>query len=144
MERKGPRNRSVNLRAVPSRDKGELGGNKKDGPAQEIVGVALGDRMVFSEQAEVWTLRGLLQGGGFARENVGELSFILIPGTQEPATAVVGFVSPSAPYTLAASEDVLWPQIRGMVMQLGYDMDGFYASVSFGGRYAYFEDFRAK
>lgn len=139
MERKGSTRSRANLRAVPNRDRETKG---KDGPPQEIVGVVLGDRLVFSEQAEVWTLRGVLKGGVVHRESVGELSFVLIPGTQEPATAVVGFIAPEVPLTLTASEDALWPQIRSMVVQLGYDIDGFYASIAFGGRSAYFEDYR--
>lgn len=138
MERKGSkRNRVVNLRAVPKGDRPQ-----KEGPVQEVVAVILGDRMVFSEQAEVWTVRGVLRDGTLAREHVGELSFILIPGTQEPATAVVGFIAPQHPYVLHAPDDALWPQVRNMVVQLGYDIDGFYASLSIGGRYAYFEDYR--
>ena len=138
MERKGPsRGRVVNLRAVPNRDS-----KQKEGPPQEIVGVVLGDRLVFSEQAEVWTVRGLLKGGTLARENVGELSFVLIPGTQEPATAVIGYIAPAPPLSLMVGEDVIWPQIRAMVVQLGYDVDGFYASVAIGGRASYIEDFQ--
>lgn len=140
MERKGPkRQRVVNLRAVPNRNQRD----KLEGPVQEVVGIVLGDRVVFSEQAEVWTVRGLTKTGDLVHESIGELSFILIPGTQEPATAVIGYISPAAPYSLIVGEDVLWPQLRSMVVQLGYDIDGFYASVSIGGRAAYFEDFNA-
>lgn len=139
MERKGKnRSRIVNLRAVKTKAEGLTSG----GPTQEILGVSLGDRMVFSEQAEVWTVRGHLRDGSIARDNVGELSFVLIPGVSEPATAVVGFIAPSEPYVLSLSEDALWPQIRSMVVQLGYDLDGFYASIAIGGRYSYFEEYR--
>ena len=140
MERKGTnRGRLVNLRAVGS---GPDKSNKAEGPAQEVVAVALGCRMVFSEQAEIWTVSGLLQDGSVAREDVGELSFALIPGDTEPATAITGFIAPTAPYVLAVSEDQLWQQIRGMVVQLGYDQDGFYASIGVGGRHRYFEDYK--
>jgi hypothetical protein len=117
------------------------GRDKTEGPTQEIVGVGLGYRMVFSEQAEVWTVRGLLRDGTVARDDIGELSFVLIPGTSEPATAVTGFVAPSPPYVLALSEDALWKQVRNMLVQLGYDQDGFYASIGIGGKYAYYEEY---
>ncbi|TWW10021.1 hypothetical protein E3A20_08520 [Planctomyces bekefii] len=139
MERKNnSRNRVSNLRAVPNRDQS---GSSKDGLSGEVMGVTLGDRVVFSEQAEVWSVRGMLKDGTLLKEPVGELSFILIPGTHEPAAAIVGYVAPKAPLTLAADEDILWPQIRSMIVQLGYDIDGYYASISFGGRSFCFEDF---
>jgi hypothetical protein len=139
MERKGGnRGRVVNLRAV----KNKSDRLSSEGPIQEVVGISLGDRMVFSEQAEVWTVKGHLRDGSIARENIGELSFVLIPGVAEPATAIVGFIAPSEPYVLGVGEDALWPQLRSMVVQLGYDLDGFYASIAFGGRYAYFEEYR--
>jgi hypothetical protein len=139
MDRKGGnRGRVVNLRAVkPKSDRLHA-----EGPAQEIVGVSLGDRMVFSEQAEVWTVKGHLRDGAIARENIGELSFVMIPGNSEPATAIIGFIAPSEPYVLGIGEDSLWPQIRSIIVQLGYDLDGFYASLAIAGRYAYFEEFR--
>lgn len=139
MDRKaGNRGRVVNLRAV----KNKTDRSHSEGPVQEIVGVSLGDRMVFSEQAEVWTVKGHLRDGAIARENVGELSFVMIPGSSEPATAIIGFLAPSEPYVLGVGEDTLWPQIRSIIVQLGYDLDGFYASLSIGGRYSYFEEYR--
>lgn len=102
--------------------------------AGEILVVGLGDRMVISEQAEIWTLRGVLQDGRVLEDAVGEISFVMIPGQFQPATAVVGYIAPPAPHVLGVSEDVLWPQLRAMISQLGYDLDGFYVSLSINGR----------
>ncbi len=138
MERKGTnRPRIVALRALGS----ETGREKKEGPAQDVTGIVLGYRMVFSEQAEVWTVRGVLRDGTLTKEDVGELSFVLIPGSQEPATAVTGFVAPMPPYVMALSEETLWQQLRVMVVQLGYDQEGFYSSIGLGGRHCYYEEY---
>lgn len=137
MERKGtPRGRVVNLRAISHGD------GKFEGTTQEIIGIALGYRLVYSEQAEVWTVRGIQRDGAPTRDDIGELSFILIPGDMEPATAVTGFIAPAPPYVLALSEDAIWQQLRAMVVQLGYDQDGFYASLGIGGRPRFYEDYR--
>ena len=136
MERKStPRGRVVNLRAI-----GGERGDTTEGPTQEIIGIALGFRLVFSNEAEVWTVRGILRDGSPSRDDIGEVSFILIPGEVEPATAVTGFIAPAPPYTLAVSEEVLWQQLRGMVVQLGYDLEGFYVSLGIGGKARYFEE----
>jgi len=102
--------------------------------AGEILVVGLGDRMVISEQAEIWTIRGVLQDGRVLEEPVGEISFVMIPGQFQPATAVVGFIAPPAPHVLGVGEEILWPQLRAMISQLGYDLDGFYVSLSINGR----------
>ena len=142
MERKGPpRGRVVNLRAIGGQAEGR-GEGTVEGPRQDIIGIGLGYRLVYSEQAEVWTVRGVLRDGTPSRDDIGELSFILIPGDMEPATAVTGFVAPAAPYALAMSEDALWQQLRAMVVQLGYDQDGFYASLGIGGKPRFYEDYR--
>ena len=60
----------------------------------DVIGVGLGDRMVISENGEVWTLKGVLSTGTVLSEPVGEISFVLIPGNFQPATAVVCYVSP--------------------------------------------------
>jgi hypothetical protein len=65
---------------------------------------------------------------------VGEISFVMIPGQFQPATAVVGFIAPHAPHVLGISEETIWPQLRAMISQLGYDLDGFYVSMSINGR----------
>lgn len=141
MERKsGSRGRVVNLR--PLKGASDRMPSRDEEPLQEIVGIGLGDRMVFSELAEVWTVRGHLRDGTVARDNVGELCFVMIPGGEQPATSVVGFIAPSAPYVLGLNEDGFWAQLRSIVVQLGYDLDGFYASIALGGRYTYLEDFR--
>src|SRR4051794_11898991 len=98
MERKGgtPRGgRVVNLRAIGQEKRGS---DKAEGPAQDVVGIALGYRIVYTEQAEVWTVRGILRDGSASRDDIGELSFILIPGDMEPATALTGFIAPPPPY----------------------------------------------
>ena len=100
----------------------------------EILVVGLGDRMVISEQAEVWTVRGVLSDGQVLRDPVGELSFVMIPGQFQPATAVVGYIAPHAPNKLGIAEDILWPQLRAMISQLGYDLDGFYVSIAVNGK----------
>lgn len=133
------RPRVVNLRAI---GKDSTGAGLKEGPAQEVTGIVLGYRMVFSEQAEVWTVRGVLSDGSLTKDDVGELSFVLIPGSLEPATAVTGFVSPMPPYVVSISAETLWQQLRTMVVQLGYDQEGFYASVGLGGRHCYFEEYK--
>ena len=139
MERKGTnRPRIVNLRALGNLEGGR---EKTEGPAQEVTGIVLGYRMVFSEQAEVWTVRGVLRDGTLTKDDVGELSFVLIPGSMEPATAVTGFVAPMPPYVLTLSEETLWQQLRIMVVQLGYDQEGFYSSIGLGGRHCYYEEY---
>lgn len=102
--------------------------------AGEIIVVGLGDRMVISEQAEVWTVRGVLNDGRVLADPVGEISFVMIPGQFQPATAVVGYIAPHAPNILGISEETLWPQLRAMISQLGYDLDGFYVSLSVNGK----------
>ncbi len=102
--------------------------------AGEILVVGLGDRMVISEQAEVWTIRGVLSDGRVLADPVGEISFVMIPGQFQPATAVVGYIAPHAPHILGITETVLWPQLRAMISQLGYDLDGFYVSLSVNGK----------
>ena len=140
MDRKkiGARGRLVSLRSVG----GKSSNDKTEGPAQDVVAVSLGYRMVHSEQSEIWTITGILRSGEPTRQDVGELSFILIPGDMEPATAVTGFISPTPPYFLGMNEDALWQQIRAMVVQLGYDIDGFYASIAVGGQHRYYEDYK--
>ena len=139
MERKSTSRggRVVNLRSIG----GGESGDKSEGPNQELIGIALGFRLVFSNEAEVWTVRGILRDGSPSREDIGEVSFILIPGDVEPATAVTGFIAPPPPYVLAVPEETLWQQLRGMVVQLGYDLDGFYVSLGIGGKARYFEEF---
>jgi hypothetical protein len=114
------------------------GASKNNTPTEsgsgEIIVVGLGDRMVISEQAEVWTIRGVLNDGRVLEDAVGEISFVMIPGQFQPATAVVGFIAPHAPHVLGISEDTIWPQLRAMISQLGYDLDGFYVSMSINGR----------
>jgi len=137
MDRKvNPRGRVVNLRAI-----GSERGPKEEGPSQDVVGIALGFRLVFSSEAEIWTVRGILRDGTPSRDDIGELSFITIPGENEPATAVTGFFAPPPPYNLAISEEAILQQLRGMLVQLGYDQEGFYASLGIGGRPRYFEEF---
>jgi hypothetical protein len=139
MDRKAnPRGRVVNLRAISDKGRSE----KSEGPSQELIGVALGYRLVYSEQAEVWTVRGILRDGSPSRDDIGELSFVMIPGEMEPATAVTGFIAPASPYLLSLSEDALWQQLRAMIIQLGYDQEGFYLSLAVGGKLRYYEDYR--
>jgi hypothetical protein len=114
--------------------KGASSSQTTDELAGEIIVVGLGDRMVISEQAEVWTIRGVLSDGRVLQDPVGEVSFVMIPGQFQPATAVVGYISPHAPHQLAVSEETLWPQLRAMISQLGYDLDGFYVSMSVHGK----------
>jgi hypothetical protein len=140
--RSNPRIRAVNLKALNQKNEGP--GDRPVGPTQEIIAVALSFRMVFSEQAEIWTVRGIMRDGEPTREDIGELSFVMIPGDEEPATAVTGFISPQPPYLLGLSEEALWQHIRAMVTQLGYDQDGFYASLAIGGAHRYFEEFRRR
>jgi hypothetical protein len=110
------------------------GGSKEETPTGEIIVVGLGDRMVISEQAEVWTIRGVLTDGRVLQDPVGEISFVMIPGQFQPATAVVGYIAPHAPNILGISEETLWPQLRAMISQLGYDLDGFYVSIAVNGK----------
>lgn len=138
--KKGLRMRSVNLRAVSPNEDGT--GRSAEGPAQEIVGIALGFRLVHAQDAEIWTVTGLLRDGMPTQQEVGELAFTLIPGDSEPATAVVGFLAPPRPYFIGIAEEALGKQLKGLVTQLGYDIDGFYASVSVGGQHKYFEDYK--
>lgn len=141
MDRKGPpRGRVVNLRAVSGKDRKADDGDK--GPKQELVGLGLGYRLVFSEQAEVWTVRGVLPDGTPSRDDIGELSFVMIPGDMEPATAITGFIAPPPPYVLGISEEVLWQNLRAMIVQLGYDQEGFHLSLGVDGKPRYYEDFR--
>ena len=110
-------------------------------PSQEIVGVALGYRVMISEQAEVWTLAGALKDGTYTKEEVGELSFALIPGEEQPATAVTGFVAPAPPYVLAAQPVALQQQLRALIAQLGYDRDGYYVSLGIGGQFLFDDNY---
>lgn len=129
--------RLINLSAVGPDDKAA-----KDGPAQEIVGLGLSYRVIISEQAEVWTVQGILKDGTATKEDIGELSLVLIPGNEEPATSVTGFITPSAPYVLSLPEPKLREELRTLMVQLGYDRDGYYLSVGVGGAYVYDEAFR--
>lgn len=110
------------------------GGSKDESVGGEIVIVGLGDRMVISEQAEVWTMRGVLRDGQVLQDPVGEISFVMIPGQFQPSTAVIGYIAPHAPHVLGVSEETLWPQLRAMIAQLGYDLDGFYVSMAIDGK----------
>lgn len=110
-------------------------------PVAEILAIGLGDRMVISEQAEVWTIKGVARDGGVVPEPVGEVSFVMIPGNYQPATAVVGYIAPRPPYYINLGEELIWPQIRGMITQLGYDLDGFYVSLSIKGQPFYRKQF---
>jgi hypothetical protein len=114
--------------------KGGSTGQSTSEAAGEILVVGLGDRMVISEQAEVWTIRGVLSDGRVLQDPVGEVSFVMIPGQFQPATAVVGYIAPHAPHQLGMTEETLWPQLRAMISQLGYDLDGFYVSMSVHGK----------
>jgi hypothetical protein len=124
-------NRIRHLKAVKASGQG---GSKDESPAGEIIVVGLGDRMVISEQAEVWTVRGVLRDGQVLQDPVGEISFTMIPGQFQPSTAVIGYIAPHAPNILGISEETLWPQLRAMIAQLGYDLDGFYVSMSVNGK----------
>jgi hypothetical protein len=119
------------LRAVKGSNENSSTTESRSG---QILVVGLGDRMVISEQAEVWTIRGVLDDGRVLEEAVGEMSFVMIPGQYQPATAVIGYIAPPAPHSLGVSEEILWPQIRAMISQLGYDLDGFYVSLSINGK----------
>jgi hypothetical protein len=110
------------------------GGSKDDSIGGEIIVVGLGDRMVISEQAEVWTVRGVLRDGQVLQDPVGEISFVMIPGQFQPSTAVIGYISPHEPHVMGISDESLWPQLRAMISQLGYDLDGFYVSMSVNGK----------
>ena len=117
------------------------GGDASGATEGDVVAIGLGDRMVISEHAEVWTLKGVLSTGTVLSEPVGEISFVLIPGNFQPATAVVGYVAPHVPFKLGLNDDTLWPQIRAMIAQLGYDLDGFYVSLSVHGKPFYRKEF---
>lgn len=136
-DRKGrSRLRLVNLDAV-----GGESGTVVDGPQQEVVALSLSYRVLISEQAEVWTLSGLLADGDVTKEDIGEISLVLIPGDEQPATSVTGFIAPRPPYILGLSEAKLREELRSLLMQLGYDRDGYYLSVAFGGKHLYDEAF---
>ena len=138
VDRKGkPRIRLVNLRGP---DSGKT--DATDQTRKEIVGISLGYRVLISEQAEVWTVAGLLADGTVAKEEIGELAFALMPGEHEPATAITGFLAPAPPYVMSIPKENLWQELRSIVTQLGYDQDGFYVSVGVGGERNYFEDYR--
>jgi hypothetical protein len=100
----------------------------------EIILVGLGDRMVISDQAEVWTVRGVLRDGRVLTDPVGEISFVMIPGQFQPASAIIGYIAPHVPHVLAISSETIWTQIRAMISQLGYDLDGFYVSMAIDGK----------
>src|SRR4051812_32718433 len=105
MDRKGtPRGRVVNLRAISAKS----GGEKTEGPSQELVGIALGYRLVYAGPAEVGTVGGILGDGSASRDGVGELRFVMIPGDMELTTAVIGFIASAATYNMSLSEDALW------------------------------------
>jgi hypothetical protein len=125
---------SSRIRHLRALDGASKDNNLTEAGPGEIIVVGLGDRMVISEQAEVWTIRGVLSDGRVLEDAVGEISFVMIPGQFQPATAVVGFIAPHAPHVLGISEDTIWPQLRAMISQLGYDLDGFYVSMSINGR----------
>jgi hypothetical protein len=125
---------SSRIRHLRALDGASKNNTPTESGAGEIIVVGLGDRMVISEQAEVWTIRGVLSDGRVLDDAVGEISFVMIPGQFQPATAVVGFIAPHAPHVLGISEDTIWPQLRAMISQLGYDLDGFYVSMSINGR----------
>lgn len=116
-------------------------GTEEEPPPSEIFAIGLGDRMVISEQAEVWTIKGVFRTGSLVPEPVGEISFVMIPGQYQPATAVVGYICPREPYQLNLADELIWPQIRGMITQLGYDLDGFYVSLSIRGKPFYRKEF---
>lgn len=123
------------LRAVSQENRDATGQ-----PTKEVIALALGFRIVFSDQAEVWTVRGILSDGSPTIDDVGELSFLAIASDTEPATAVTGFLAVTAPYVLALNDEQLWQQLRGFIVQLGYDQEDFYVSIGVGGRHRYFEN----
>ena len=129
--------RLVNLRPPAAEGAGVV----PEGPAQEVVAIGLGYRILISEQAEVWTVRGMLRDGTPTREEVGELSFSVIPGDSEPATAINGHMAPPPPYTLSLSETELHEQLHAIIQQLGYDHEGYYLSVGVGGQFHYEENY---
>jgi hypothetical protein len=130
-----PKSRTSRLKVLNSLSQSEKDDTQTpEVVAGEILVVGLGDRMVISEQAEVWTIRGVLSDGRVLADPVGEISFVMIPGQFQPATAVVGYIAPHAPNILGITESVLWPQLRAMISQLGYDLDGFYVSLSVNGK----------
>ena len=131
------RMRLLNLRTVGPNDK-----TATEGPTREVIGISLGHRLVISEQAEVWTVVGELADGTVTKEEVGELSFVLIPGETEPATAVTGFVAAPPSYSLGITDAALQEQLRSIIMQLGYEREGYYVAVGVGGRFFYDEDYR--
>lgn len=128
------RSSSARIRHLKAIKSAKIGDSIDESPTGEILIVGLGDRMVISEQAEVWTVRGVLSDGRVLPDPVGEMSFVMIPGQFQPATAVVGYLAPHEPNRLAVPEESLWPQLRAMISQLGYDLDGFYVSMSINGR----------
>jgi hypothetical protein len=130
------------MRLVQMRTPGQDDKSAGERPSQEIVGIALGYRVMISEMAEVWTLSGALKDGTYTKEEVGELSFALIPGEEQPATAVTGFVAPAAPYVLAVPQVTLQQQLRAVIAQLGYDRDGYYISLGIGGQFFFDDNYR--
>lgn len=142
MERKSRnRLRLVNLKAVGPAGLSGDSDTPEAGKVAEIMALSLSQRVLISEQAEVWTVCGVLRDGKLTSEDIGELSLALIPGDTAPATSVTGFLAPSPPYQLAMPEPRLKEELHLLMQQLGYERDGYYLSVGFGGGYLYHESF---
>lgn len=138
MERKSASRARGFLRPVAS--KGETSDKGGSLAMQEVMGLVLGFRLVFSEQAEIWTVRGILRDGSVTKDDVGEFSFVIIPGDGDPAIAIVGYLAAPAPYLLKISEEAMWAHLRGFAVQLGYDQEGYYISLGYNGQHRYYEE----
>ncbi len=133
---KNPRPRLINLKPSVG------GGASSDmGLTQEIMGIALGRRLIHLEQTEIWTVRGVLRDGKLTPGNIGELTFLSVVDLEGVVIVVNGFVAEIQGTKLSMSDEQLWDYIAAMIEQLGYDSEGFFGTIGVGGSFKTYDDF---
>lgn len=114
-----------------------------DEPTKSIYRLVLSDRLVGTKSAEVWHLDGVVDSENWETVPLGEFSVSRIPKMSQPSHVVVGYLSPPAGCKLELGFEELWAQFKGIMSHLGYDVEGFYGSLSIMGQVVYFEEFEA-
>lgn len=117
--------------------------NETTGPEREITRMILGSRLLGGKHTEIWHLEGVLAGEPWETVPLGEFSVSRIPKMSQPSHAVVGYLTPPEGFQLTFGLDELWNQFKGIMGNLGYDLEGFYGSLSLMGQPVYFEEFEA-
>jgi hypothetical protein len=117
--------------------------NEVTGPGRDIARMILGSRLVGGKNSEIWHLEGVLAGDPWETVPLGEFSVSRIPKMSQPSHAVVGYLTPPEGYQMSFGLDELWNQFKGIMAHLGYDIEGYYGSLSLMGQPVYFEEFEA-